>query len=116
MERRKAQVDEALQVLGLEHTQVILTSDVKYAVCNSVIKINPNLSDKEFWVTFCHELLHDLGIPHNECSRRIGYSSTNLENDTLSVAFAQVVQDKIDKKLVERAEKKISEGQIGIDN
>lgn len=111
MTKRKSEVAQALQVLGLKGTQVILTSDVKYAVCNSVIKINPNLSDKEFWVTFCYELLHDLGIPHNECSRRIGYSSTNLENDVLSIAFAQVVKDKIVHTRVKLAERKIGKRQ-----
>lgn len=115
IERRKTEVDQALQVLGLHGTQVLLTTDVKYAVCNSVIKINPNLPDKEFWVTLNHELLHDLGVPHNECTRRIGYSSKNLENDTLSAAFAQVVHERIVQRRIELAEKKISEGQTGFD-
>ena len=94
LERRQREVDRTLNVLGRTDTKVVLTTDVRYAVANTEIKINPKLSDKEFSVTLAHEIIHAYGVPHTEITRRLGYSSKSLRKDTLSKAFSDVIRSK----------------------
>ena len=95
LQERQERVDGYLKKLGLDKKtdlKIILTEKVKYGVANTIIKINPNLSDDEFDINLCHELLHYLGIPHNETTRSIRYHSKSLRKDELSKTLAEMVK------------------------
>lgn len=110
---RQKDVDDALEALGISERsiEIELTTEVETADCISHIRLNPNLSEDEFWQTFGHELLHDKGIPHNECTRKMGYSSKSLEKDVISAIFDQMILAKVKELRVKRAEEQISRGQ-----
>jgi len=96
LSERERRVKRILKKLGLDSRQdldVHFTDGVKYGQALTIIEINPNLSDKEFDETFAHELLHYLGLEHNETTRQISYSSANPEKDILSKTLAKMVSE-----------------------
>jgi Zn-dependent peptidase ImmA (M78 family) len=93
--KRQRQIKQYLKRLGLDSKtdlEFILTEDIQSAETRSIIRLNPNVSDKEFRHNVAHELLHYLGLNHNEDTRRIHYSSTSTEKDLLSKALAHMLE------------------------
>lgn len=96
LEERERRVKRILKKLDLENRQdleIQLTDEIKHAQALTIIQINPNLPDKAFDVEFAHELLHYLGLPHNETTRQINFSSTDSKRDLLSKALAKMVSE-----------------------
>jgi hypothetical protein len=96
LKERERRVKRILKKLGLDSRQdldVHFTNVIKYGQAITIIEINPDLSDKEFDETFAHELLHYLGLEHNETTRQINYSSANPEKDILSKTLAKMVSE-----------------------
>ena len=98
---REARVKMYLKKLGLDKKtdlKVLLVGQtlhfrpVKVGFSLTIIRINPNLSDDEFDRTLAHELLHYLGIPHNETTRSIHFHSTSLRKDLLSKTLAEMMR------------------------
>lgn len=91
---RQERVRLYLKKLGLDKKTdlaIALTTKVKYGSTHTLIKINPDLSDTEFDITFAHELLHYLGLPHSETTRSIKYHSKSLRRDILSKTLASMM-------------------------
>ena len=95
MKERRRRTIKILKKLGLNSKTdltVVLTTKTKYGNSHTTIRVNPFLSDKEFDITLLHEILHFLGLPHNESTRHIHYSSTDLKKDALPLALLQLLQ------------------------
>jgi hypothetical protein len=95
LKERRIRANKILKKLGLHSKTdltVILTPRIKYGVSHTTIKVNPYLSDKEFDMTMLHEILHFLGLPHNESTRKIHYSSADLKKDALPLALLQLLE------------------------
>ena len=93
---RHLRVRRYLKRLGLKNTKdltVILTDKVKYGVTHTTVRVNPYLSDEVFDTTFAHELLHYFGVPHNESTRHVKFSSTSLRRDLISKALARMLSE-----------------------
>ena len=96
LKERHLRVRRYLRRLGLKNTSdltVILTDKVKYGVAHTTIRVNPYLSDEVFDTTFAHELLHYFGVPHNESTRHVKFSSTSLKRDLISKALAKMLSE-----------------------
>lgn len=94
--KRRGQIEAILKKLGLENKldlMVWLTGDIKHGEHKSVIRLNPTLSDGVFLEVFAHELLHYLGLPHNESARQIKFSSTDGERDLITQALARLITE-----------------------
>lgn len=92
---RQERVKRYLKRLGLDKKTdlaIALTTKVKYGSTRTLIKINPNLPDDQFDVTFAHELLHYFGVPHNETSRSIKFHSSSFRKDLLSKTLAEMMK------------------------
>lgn len=57
------------------------------------VRVNPYLSNEVFDTTFAHELLHYFGVPHNESTRHVGFSSNSLRRDLISKAVAKMLRE-----------------------
>lgn len=93
---RERRVKRILKKLGLDTRQdldVRLTDKIKTGQALTIVEINPDLSDKAFDETFAHELLHYLGLEHNETTRQLSYSSTDPKKDILSKTLAKMVSE-----------------------
>jgi hypothetical protein len=96
LKERHLRVRRYLNRLGLKNTKdltVILTDKVKYGVAHTTVRVNPYLSDEVFDTTFAHELLHYFGVPHNESTRHVGFSSNSLRRDLISKAVAKMLRE-----------------------
>lgn len=96
LKERHLRVRRYLKRLDLKNTKdltVILTDKVKYGVTHTTVRVNPYLSDEVFDTTFAHELLHYFGIPHNESTRHLGFSSSSLKRDLISKAVARMLSE-----------------------
>ena len=96
LKERHLRVRRYLNRLGLKNTNdltVILTDRVKYGVTHTTVRVNPYLSDEVFDTTLAHELLHYFGIPHNESTRHVGFSSNSLRRDLISKAVAKMLRE-----------------------
>ena len=94
-EKRKRQIQTALKKLGLTNKtdlDIWLTTSVKHGEHRSTIRLNPNVSDDQFYINLAHELLHYKGVSHNEDTRDIKYSSVDNGKDLLSKTLARMLQ------------------------
>jgi hypothetical protein len=96
LKERHQRVRRYLRKLGLKNTKdltVVLTDRVKFGVTHTTVRVNPYLSDEVFDTTFAHELLHYFGVPHNESTRHVGFSSSSLRRDLISKALAKMLSE-----------------------
>lgn len=95
IEKRTKQIEDALKKLGLTDKvdlTIWLTTSIKQADHLSTIRLNPAVSDDQFYINLAHELLHYKGLPHNEDARDVRYSSVDNGKDLLSKTLAQMLQ------------------------
>jgi len=90
MPQIKKDIDKVLKFFKIgkqSGTRIILTDKIRYGDTNFELRIGKNQPYDDIILTLIHELLHTLGLNHDELGRFLGFYS--LKRDILSEWIAE---------------------------